>query len=110
MTHLAKVPSARPLSESEEIEGELRKEDLVWSEHEFNDGDQENRRVLRKFLGNSLGIWNGEMSWKGIGVIDVKSLKGYCHYVGSSLDSYPCLMCSMRLSSTSGYGVLLNRF
>lgn len=51
MTQLAKVPSARPLSESEEIEGELRKEDLVWSEHEFNDGDHENRRVLRKFLG-----------------------------------------------------------
>ena len=51
MTHLAKVPSAPgPLSD-EEIEGELRKEALVWSEHEFNDGDQENRRVLRKFLG-----------------------------------------------------------
>eukprot|EP00747_Dinoflagellata_sp_TGD_P115721 gnl/TRDRNA2_/TRDRNA2_172225_c3_seq1.p1 gnl/TRDRNA2_/TRDRNA2_172225_c3~~gnl/TRDRNA2_/TRDRNA2_172225_c3_seq1.p1 ORF type:complete len:604 (-),score=155.23 gnl/TRDRNA2_/TRDRNA2_172225_c3_seq1:100-1734(-) len=28
---------------------ELRKEDFVWSEHEFNDGEEENRRVLRGF-------------------------------------------------------------
>lgn len=30
-------------------DGELRKEDLKWSEHEFNDGDKENKRVLRRF-------------------------------------------------------------
>ncbi|CAK9022729.1 unnamed protein product [Durusdinium trenchii] len=30
-------------------DGELESEDLVWSEHEFNDGDKENRRVLKKF-------------------------------------------------------------
>lgn len=27
----------------------LRKEDFIWSEHEFNDGDEENKRVLRGF-------------------------------------------------------------
>merc|ERR1712098_525842 len=27
----------------------LRKEDFVWSEHEFNEGEKENKRVLRKF-------------------------------------------------------------
>lgn len=27
----------------------LRKEDMVWSEHEFNDGEKENKRVLKKF-------------------------------------------------------------
>lgn len=27
----------------------LRKEDFVWSEHEFNDGEKENKRVLRSF-------------------------------------------------------------
>eukprot|EP00435_Cladocopium_sp_Y103_P053685 s1995_g17.t1 len=47
------VPSQPgPLHDDEEtdvVDGELRKEDLVWSEHEFNDGDRENRRVLRKF-------------------------------------------------------------
>ena len=37
-------------SESEELmEAELRKEDLTWSEHDFNDGDKENRRVLKTF-------------------------------------------------------------
>jgi hypothetical protein len=36
------------------VDGELRKEDLVWSEHEVNDGDRENRRVLRKALGVKL--------------------------------------------------------
>lgn len=28
---------------------ELRKEDFVWSEHEFNDGHEENKRMLKKF-------------------------------------------------------------
>eukprot|EP00443_Scrippsiella_acuminata_P107222 CAMPEP_0115577800 /NCGR_PEP_ID=MMETSP0272-20121206/3259_1 /TAXON_ID=71861 /ORGANISM="Scrippsiella trochoidea, Strain CCMP3099" /LENGTH=874 /DNA_ID=CAMNT_0003012623 /DNA_START=1 /DNA_END=2622 /DNA_ORIENTATION=- len=27
----------------------LRKEDFVWSDHEFNDGEKENKRVLRSF-------------------------------------------------------------
>lgn len=27
----------------------LRKEDLKWSEHDFNDGDEENKRVLKRF-------------------------------------------------------------
>lgn len=27
----------------------LRKEDLVWSEHDFNDGDEENKRILKGF-------------------------------------------------------------
>lgn len=27
----------------------LRKEDFVWSEHDFNDGERENRRVLKRF-------------------------------------------------------------
>ncbi|CAK9018520.1 unnamed protein product [Durusdinium trenchii] len=42
---VASLPSDGEL----ESEAELRKEDLVWSEHEFNDGDKENRRVLKKF-------------------------------------------------------------
>lgn len=42
------VPSL-PSETEEPEEAELRKEDLVWSEHDFNDGDKENRRVLRGF-------------------------------------------------------------
>jgi len=39
-----------PGENEEREEGELRKEDFVWSEHEFNDGEKENKRVLRRFL------------------------------------------------------------
>ncbi|CAE6935416.1 Nphp3 [Symbiodinium natans] len=41
--------AALPSATGEMEEAELRKEDFVWSEHEFNDGEKENRRVLREF-------------------------------------------------------------
>ena len=49
--HLVPSQPGPQHDESDLVDGELRKEDLVWSEHEFNDGDRENRRVLRQFLG-----------------------------------------------------------
>lgn len=44
------VPSAPgPSSDEVREDAELRKEDFKWSEHEFNDGEKENKRVLRGF-------------------------------------------------------------
>ncbi|CAE7735610.1 unnamed protein product, partial [Symbiodinium sp. CCMP2456] len=41
--------SAVPSTATEVEDADLRKEDFVWSEHEFNDGEKENRRVLKEF-------------------------------------------------------------
>lgn len=41
--------SALPSAATEVEDADLRKEDFVWSEHEFNDGEKENRRVLKEF-------------------------------------------------------------
>lgn len=44
------MPALPGPSDLDHVEdGELRKEDFVWSEHEFNDGEKENRRVLKGF-------------------------------------------------------------
>eukprot|EP00930_Biecheleria_cincta_P070469 TRINITY_DN58105_c0_g1_i1.p1 TRINITY_DN58105_c0_g1~~TRINITY_DN58105_c0_g1_i1.p1 ORF type:complete len:863 (-),score=148.07 TRINITY_DN58105_c0_g1_i1:16-2604(-) len=43
--------SSRPvITRDEPLEDvPLRKEDFVWSEHEFNDGEEENKKVLKQF-------------------------------------------------------------
>eukprot|EP00439_Symbiodinium_sp_Y106_P087359 s8_g46.t2 len=41
--------SALPSAATEVEDADLRKEDFRWSEHEFNDGEKENRRVLKEF-------------------------------------------------------------
>jgi len=46
-----KLVSSMPGPSEEEVldDAVLRKEDFVWSEHEFNDGEKENKRVLKDF-------------------------------------------------------------
>mmetsp|Transcript_106384 Transcript_106384/g.211338 ORF Transcript_106384/g.211338 Transcript_106384/m.211338 type:complete len:892 (+) Transcript_106384:65-2740(+) len=43
------APVMQPEDQPPEDGGELRKEDFVWSEHEFNEGEKQNKRVLRGF-------------------------------------------------------------
>lgn len=47
--NLVSAPLCDGDPDAERDDAPLRKEDFVWSEHDFNDGDEENKRVLRRF-------------------------------------------------------------